>query len=80
MRDVAPASVRESLDSSVAVTLLGPLEGVGGGHWNRGEVAGFPPALACDLIARGIAEPFPKPKAPERPGADKMVKTAPVKK
>ena len=67
----------------VRVTLRRPVhDPVGGGQWNTGESAGFPPDVAQRLIARGaaVAAVSPTTKAPDRPGLDKQVKGAPVKK
>ena len=62
----------------VSVELLERVEGVMGGHWNRGERVGFSPLEAASLIRRGAARPLPK--APDGPGADKMVREPIVKK
>ena len=63
----------------VSVELLAHVLRPTGGAWNAGEVAGFSPAEAASLIARGVARPVPV-KAPARPPLDTMVKGAPVKK
>lgn len=56
----------------VPLRLLVPVAAPTGGHWNAGEVAGFEPAVAADLIARGAAELAVK--APQAPQKDKMIR------
>jgi len=70
VRDVAP--------DLVTVRILRPVVAPTGGHWNPGETAGFPPAVAASLIARGVARAIPK--APSAPPLDKMQRGAPIKK
>ena len=64
----------------IAVRLLAPVASQTGGHWNRGETAGFPPEIAAALVARGVAVAADAQKAPAQPSADKMIGRAPAKK
>lgn len=57
----------------IALRLLVPVVAPTGGHWNAGEIAGFEPAVAADLVARGAAERI-EPKAPAGPERDKMMR------
>lgn len=57
----------------------------GGGFWNAGDTAGFPAAVADDLIKRGAARPVitwpvAAPKSPAGPPADKAIKGPEVRR
>lgn len=69
----------------VAVRILRTVAGRWGGLWHPGEVAGFPPDVADDLVERGAAERLDgdstepvEARAPDGPPADKMVRAQEV--
>lgn len=83
--DQATAHAKPSLPpspqlASISVVLLMPLSDPAGGHWAAGECAGFPPDMAKDLIARGVARADDRPprksdgRTLDSPPADKMVR------
>ena len=71
---------------TVSVVMLAPLRSPSGGHWSIGDRAGFPPDVAKDLIARGVAriDASPPPRKDDKgldsAPADKMLRSAPMKK
>ena len=64
----------------LTVEFLRPFAAPGGAHFNAQERAGVSPAVAEDLVSRGVAQLVQKPKAPDSPPKDKMTKEAPKKK
>lgn len=75
MRHVSPGV--QDIPKLVTIRLLQGCVVPNGACYNAGEEVGFPPDVAEDLVARGVARPA---KAPDGPPADKMVGGAPAKK
>ena len=68
-------------ERTVSVTMLRPVNRPSaGGQWNPGERAGFPPAIADDLLRRGLVRLDAPAAALDAPAVDRMMRMAPRKK